>query len=115
MIFSILYIPNKEQSDFIHPIFDKSESEAEINVRGIPAIRERVAMLNLAGVDISLSGGSLDAQPSDNDCVLIICSGTIQYSNSETQLLFVQTFMLAPQSATGEGSKKSFYIRNSVF
>lgn len=107
----------KEQSDFIHPILGKSENETEINVRGITAIRDRVSLLNLAGVDISLggAGGSFNAQPSDNDCVLIICNGTIQYSNSKLQLPFVQTFMLAPQSATGEGSKKSFYIRNSVF
>lgn len=101
----------KDQSDFIHPIIGKDESTSEINVRGISAIRDRVSLLNLGGMKVSLEGGGIDAQPSDNDCVLIICNGFITAEPNTNPLAFAQTFVLAPQ----EGNKRSFFVRNSVF
>ena len=101
----------KDQSDFIHPIIGKDESAPEINVRGISAIRDRVRLLNLGGMKVSLEGGGIDAQPSDNECVLIICNGFITTEPNAAPLAFAQTFVLAPQ----ESSKKSFFVRNSVF
>lgn len=101
----------KEQSDFIHPIIGKDEPSPEINVRGMDAIRDRVSTLNLGGMKISLEGGGLDAQPSDNDCVLITCNGFITTEPDATPLAFAQTFVLAPQEST----KKSYFVRNSVF
>ena len=105
----------KDQSDFIHPVIGEDETTAEINVRGIAAIRERVGKLNLRGMKISLEGGGLDAQPSDNECVLIICNGFVTTEPNAAPLAFVQTFVLAPQQAAGETTKKSFFVRNSVF
>merc|ERR1719231_1320079 len=75
------------------------------------AIRDRVSTLNLGGMKISLEGGGLDAQPSDNDCVLITCNGFITTEPDATPLAFAQTFVLAPQEST----KKSYFVRNSVF
>jgi len=102
----------KEQSDFIHPIIGKDESSLEINVRGLEAIRERVSLLNLGGMKISFGGlDGLDAQPSENDCVLITCNGFITTEPNASPLAFAQTFVLAPQEST----KKSYFVRNSVF
>lgn len=85
-----------------------------VNVHGVTAIRDRVSRLDLKGSQVDLAVGSMDAQASDNDCVLLCVTGHVSPPNSSVLKAFIQTFVLARQEGTQEG-KKAYFVRNSVF
>lgn len=86
-----------------------SQSTPEV-VNGADNIRLKVDNLNFAGALINLSDGSIDAQKSDGNGVILMVTGDIVLPGQESKL-FVQTFFLAEQTTN---SKASYYVRNSI-
>lgn len=101
----------KEQSDFIHPVPGAQDS----NIHGVQAIMDHVAQLQLAGSRVDLTNGLIDAQQSEYDCVIVCVNGQITFPSSPASQAFVQSFVLAPQQVNANDTKKSYFVRNSIF
>jgi len=104
-----LYRFYKDESEFIHA----DGHQAAETVHGVENIRERVTQLKLAGAQIDLSEGSVDAQKSDNNGVFLTVTGHVTLLSKPTRP-FVQSFLLACQSSVSNKSI-SYFLRNSVF
>lgn len=65
---------------------------------GVENIRRRIAELNLAGSKVDFSEGSLDAQRSENNGVIVVAVGKFTPSTSSLPLPFLQTFFLSYQA-----------------
>ena len=89
-----------------------------VTVTGMENIRSAVSKLNLIGLSMDLSNGSVDAQPVANGGVLVVVTG--HYTPAATQMTsdlvvtskaFVQTFYLTAKSNV---SSLYDYIINSL-
>jgi Nuclear transport factor 2 (NTF2) domain len=66
-------------------------------VKGLDAIRDKVSALNFGGARVDLTDGSVDAQRSDGDGVLVMVTGDFSKPGHESRR-FVQSFFLASQT-----------------
>lgn len=66
------------------------------SIRGTENIKNEVSKLNLAGAQVDLSNGSIDAQRTDNNGVLVVVTGHYTPPQQEKKE-FIQTFFLACQ------------------
>lgn len=105
-----LYRFYKEESNFFHG----EENESTETISGGDNIRAKVESLNLAGAKVDLTGGSIDAQKSDNNAVFLVVTGNFTMPGKSSRP-FVQSFLLVCQNGGKTGSQPSYYVRNSIF
>jgi hypothetical protein len=74
---------------------------------GPDAIRNLVKDLNFANCNIDLEEGSVDAQKSGSDGVIVVVTGMITLKGEKPRF-FIQTFFLANQR------NHQFYVRNTI-
>jgi len=100
-----------EESSFCHA---EHPSEPTTTVKGMDAIRKRVAELNLLNAHVDLSEGAYDVQESFANvaAILVVVTGHFSLNNAQPNP-FTHTFVLAkPENATNGAA---YYVRNSVF
>lgn len=64
------------------------------SVSGVEAIRDYIEHLNLAGAHVDITNGTIDAQKSDNNGIIVVVTGHYTPCQQATRP-FIQTFFLA--------------------
>jgi hypothetical protein len=113
---SNLYRFYKEESSFYHA---ESFDTPPETIVGIEKIKQKISELTtlIDGTGVDLKEGTVDAQKTENDAVLLVVTGSFTHPTLGTRP-FMQNFVLASQINPSSGQANtgaSYYVRNSVF
>ena len=90
-------------------VYGEGSGEVE-PVTGIEGIKSKINSRGCKGAEFNIASGTLDAQPTMNNGVMVMVTGTITKKDDQARQ-FVQSFFLAPQ----EKNPKSFFVLNDTF
>ena len=86
--------------------------------KGLPDIRSAVENLedDMTGAVFDLENGSVDAQFSGSDNILIVATGLYKTSQTQVKKPFFNTFLLCRRSENGSNTEQiTYHVKNSVF